>query len=369
VFLGSALTTYVAQLATALPSHFQPYLVLLEVDRQMASASAEEERLLSEMLPPDVGFRLMNVRRKRDPRSLLDVCRTAAHIRSLRPDVIHVQDPSDYRVWLMLKTVFRDVAVVSTVHDVKYHLGEEFQGRGERKFFRHALRSRANALIVHSDKLKQALLESNSSVPADEVYAIPHGTYSLYTRWQRTDVVEEDATVLFFGRIWPYKGLEYLIDAVPIVENAVPSIKVIIAGEGEDFARYRRMIHNPERFEIHNYCIPVPEVARLFQRSSVVALPYVEASQSGILALAYAFGKPVVVTDVGSLSETVKDGETGLIVPPRDVQGLAHALVRLLRNSELRQTMGRQAYEFGRSALGWRKIAEQTVQVYQGVAK
>lgn len=369
IFLGGSLTTYVAQLATAVSSHVQAYLVLLEIDPQMACTASEEEQLLREMLPPDVGFRLMDVRRKRDPRTLLDVCRTAAHIHSLKPHVIHMQDPTDYRVWLMLKTVFRDVPLVSTIHDVEYHLGEEYQGRGDREYVRRALRRRANALIVHSEKLKEALLDSDSSIPADKVHAIPLGTYSLYTRWQRTDVVEENTTVLFFGRIWPYKGLKYLIQAVPIIEDAVPSIKVIIAGEGEDFARYQRMIRNPARFEIHNYRIPVPEVAPLFQRCSVAVLPYVEVSQSAILALAYAFGKPVVATNVGSLPETVKDGETGLIVPPKDVQALARAVVHLLRNPEVRRTMGHQAYKLGQSALSWQQIAEQTARVYAGVAE
>ena len=73
--------------------------------------------------------------------------------------------------------------------------------------------------------------------------------------------------------------------------------------------------------------------ATLFQQASVVALPYIEASQSGVVPLAYMHMKPVVATTVGGLPEMVDDGRTGYLVPPRDEQALATAVVRLLRDA------------------------------------
>ncbi len=78
----------------------------------------------------------------------------------------------------------------------------------------------------------------------------------------------------------------------------------------------------------------------MFRRASVVVLPYIEASQSFIISIAYRFGKPVVATTVGGLPEMVDDGKTGFLVPPRDVDALADAVVKLMQNEELRKKFG-----------------------------
>jgi starch synthase len=107
-------------------------------------------------------------------------------------------------------------------------------------------------------------------------------------------------------------------------------VKIVIAGHGENFDRYQRMMVHPERFVILNRHIDEEEVRRLFQEASVVVLPYVESFQSGVIPIAYTYGKPVVATTVGGLPEMVDDGVTGLLVPPRDERKLAEAIVTVL---------------------------------------
>ena len=123
---------------------------------------------------------------------------------------------------------------------------------------------------------------------------------------------DQEPTILFFGRIWEYKGLEYLIRAEPLITAEVPNAKIVIAGEGEDFDRYRRLMVHPERFVVYNEYVSDDVRATLFQQASVVALPYIEASQSGVLPLAYMHMKPVVATTVGGLPEMVDDGSDGI---------------------------------------------------------
>jgi glycosyltransferase involved in cell wall biosynthesis len=105
-------------------------------------------------------------------------------------------------------------------------------------------------------------------------------------------------------------------------------------------------------------------IARLFQEASIVALPYVEASQSAVLAIAQAFGKPVVATAVGGIPEVVEHGETGYLVPPRDSYSLAEAIVTLLQDPGLRQEMGHKALQKAESELSWPHIARKTLRVY-----
>ena len=89
--------------------------------------------------------------------------------------------------------------------------------------------------------------------------------------------------ILFFGRIWEYKGLEYLIKAEPLITKEVLDAKIIIAGTGENFKKYEEMMVHRDKFIVYNYRTPYKEGEELFQRCSVVVLPYIEAPQSGVV--------------------------------------------------------------------------------------
>ena len=93
--------------------------------------------------------------------------------------------------------------------------------------------------------------------------------------------------------------------------------------------------------------------------------PYIEASQSGVLAIANAFGKPVVATNVGGIPEIVEHGKTGLLVPPCDARSLADAIVALLQDQPTREAMRRCTLQKSKAELAWANIAKRTMQVYQ----
>ena len=250
--------------------------------------------------------------------------------------------------------------LVVTIHDPCHHVGDRSSSRTPQRVVDIAFR-RADEAIVHAPQMRDALL-ARIPLPAENVHVIPHLRLGKDAAGAR--VGEEDGLLLFFGRIWPYKGLEYLIRSVPIIEKHVPGVKVIVAGQGEDFDIYRREMTDPARFEVHNRFIPDAEIAEFFSRASVVVLPYTEATQSGVIPVAYTFSKPVVATAVGGLPAQVDDGETGLLVPPRDESALAGAVVRLLEDSELRKRMGNSGRK--KLELEWSEeaIAAQTRRVY-----
>jgi glycosyltransferase involved in cell wall biosynthesis len=222
---------------------------------------------------------------------------------------------------------------------------------------------RADQIVVHAARLKHELVE-RLHVPEDAVHVIP----SLATAGipdVRDAAGEAGNVVLFFGRIWPYKGLDWLIRAEPRISAAVPDLRIVVAGQGESLDRYRRLMVHPERFVVQNEFVSNERRAELFAQASVVVLPYIEASQSGVVRVAYAFGKPVVATTVGGLPELVHDGRTGFLVPPRDDVALAQAIIDLLRDRDLRAELGANGRRLLEGELSAEGVAFKTLAVYE----
>jgi len=277
-------------------------------------------------------------------------------ITEIKPQVVH---QLAWNPWMNLALpLFPDVPMVATIHDARRH-------PGDRAIPFHSWQWRwADQVIVHAEAVQRQMLEEHQ-VAEGKIHVIPLGLHDFYKAWSNEEVLERDNIILFFGRIWEYKGLQYLIEAEPLITSQVPDARIVIAGEGESFEKYERMMVNKDHFTVYNYRIPDKMVSRLFQEASVVALPYIEASQSGVLAIAYAFGKPVVATAVGGIPEVLDHGRTGYLVSPRDPRGLAEAIVTLLQNQNLRKEMGRKALERAESELSWQSVARKTLGVYQ----
>jgi len=311
------------------------------------------------MLKPQVGLYRVHTPRVRDPRNIFMIASLFRLIRQLRPDVVH---QLSWHLWLNLALpFFPKIPRVTTIHDASLHPGDRessslFQGWQWRK---------AAQVIVHAEEIKRQMV-ARLGTPESKIHVIPIGSYSLFRAWHSDrNVADKVPTILFFGRIWDYKGLQYLIEAEPLITQQVPEARIVIAGQGESFEKYEQMMVNKEHFIVYNRYIPDEMVSRLFDEACVVALPYIEASQSAVLAIAYAFGKPVVATTVGGIPEVVQHGETGYLVPPRDAPSLAEAIVKLLKDHDLREKMGQKALEKAENELSWSNIARKTLQVYQ----
>ena len=113
--------------------------------------------------------------------------------------------------------------------------------------------------------------------------------------------------------------------------------------------------------------IPNESIADYFVSADVVALPYVKIYQSAVLQLAYAFGKPVVASDLGGVREAVEEDGSGLLVPPCEPKALADALVKVLTNDELARVLGERGKLLARTKYSWRGIAAKTRQIYEEV--
>jgi glycosyltransferase involved in cell wall biosynthesis len=318
---------------------------------------------VADTLSPEVNVIYFNKPRLRSLANLTMLAQIRKAIDRVRPDVVHLLAVNP---WFNLGLMaWRLPHLVTTIHDPVMHAGDRSQ-RKIPQVIRDLPIRHSQQLIVHGQALKETL-SARHSISSEQITVTPIGELSLYRHWSNQTWPEQEGTVLFFGRIWPYKGLDYLIAAEPTISAACPQARFVIAGQGEDFDRYRAMMTHPERFEVLNKYIPHEDVPRLFQQASVVVLPYIEASQSAVIPLAYAFGKPVVATAVGGIPDVLDDGVTGYLVPPRDPDSLASAVIRLLQGKEIRRCMGQNALRKTKNELSWTTIARQTMEVYQAV--
>lgn len=288
--------------------------------------------------------------------NMLDLVR---QVKAFDPDVIHFQHG---QLWFNLALpLLRRYPLVVTVHDPQPHAGDR-DSRTMPTWLMHFGYRQADQLIVHANQMKNVVLEHLNFPPAS-VHVIPH--IALGNENADTEVQEAPNQLLFFGRIWAYKGLDYLIRAEPLISARVPDLKIVIAGMGEDMERYRKMMVHPEKFEVHNEYIADEEVARYFRQASIVVLPYIEATQSGVIPLAYTFARPVIATNVGGLPDSVENEQTGLLIPSCDEKALAEAVIRLLLDSTLRKQMGLNGKRKLDSEWSAAPIARQTLAVYQ----
>ncbi len=233
----------------------------------------------------------------------------------------------------------------------------------------------SDGYLVMSESVERDLVALKPGAPYRRV---PHPFYAQFDRGRFTREtararlgLDPDAEIaLFFGYVRRYKGLDTLLEAWPAVRARRPAAALVVAGDFyEDPAPYRALVTGAGgagAVRLREGYQSDEDVEALFRAADVVVLPYRSATQSGVTHVAYALGVPVITTDVGGLAETVRPGETGLVVPPADPAALAEAVVRYFAEGlgpRLRQ---------GVRALGethsWGALADSTIALVDALA-
>jgi glycosyltransferase involved in cell wall biosynthesis len=308
------------------------------------------------------------------PRGLLRLDRWLRH--RAQPGVLHVQwalfPPIDALFWRSWRR--RGWSLVHTIHDVdalRGTLPAIPAGWVPR------LGAAADAIIVHSRSERARAVDLG--VPPERTHIAPQGTPGLFAGTpsspevarQKLGIPLDSAVILFFGLIKPYKGLGLLIDAFARVVARLPRAHLVIAGAAlsgtEEILNRIAQADRPSLVHFLPGFVPLDQVSAYFAAADVVAIPYVEASSSAVLVQALTAGRPVVATSVGGLPELVVPGVTGLLVPPRDVDALADALLQILTTKDRGRGLGQAGREYALRRHDWSRIAKDTESIY-GVA-
>ncbi len=290
--------------------------------------------------------------RIREPSALPALLGLHRALRRRRPDVVHFQDSAAQDVRLLAAANIRPRGYAVTIHDVTQHPGDKVRGQRTARV-RRQLIANAGLLFVHSSVLREALIEKER--PAAPVVVIPHGTAPV----EAPPPLPAEPSLLFFGRISRYKGIDVLLDAVQLLWEKLPETRLVIAGGGD-------LTHHPAltdpRITVRNQHVHEDDVPSLFAAARCVVLPYLEASQSGVGARAKGYGRPLVVTDVGGIPDLVDDG-SGRVVPAGDAGTLSEALHEVLTVPALAEQMGRTA-SASAAETSWPRVAEATLEAY-----
>lgn len=243
----------------------------------------------------------------------------------------------------------RGYRVIQTLHDLDPHVGVRFPAL-IRLWNRLMLRS-VDRVLVHGQLYRQRLLARG--VAPQRVVAVPllHGFLSYDQSGLPAALADHalsyEPRALFFGRLEQYKGVGTLLEAAALAaQDGRPPLRLLLAGQGELARLWDRPL--PPGVELRQRRIDDAEAIDLFRRCGLLVLPYLDATQSALVAAAYAFRKPVIVTQSGALPEYVQEGVTGWIVPPGDAPRLAQALHAALADPARMAAMGaagRQWYE------------------------
>jgi len=292
------------------------------------------------------------------------------------PDVIHVQYLPMFQwrfpldLWFLLFCQRRGSTIVLTVHDLLPH----DTGEAYKQTFDDLYRM-VDAMICHSVHIK-ARLELEFSVPAEKISVIPHGPFfydlpvSGHEQTLQSFEFEPDKTlVLWQGIIFPYKGIDLLLQSWQQVEAKVDDTCLVIAGTGtpEFLDQIRGQVNdlNLKRVKLCFRFISTEELVALYRASSVVVYPYRAITTSGALATGLALGKAIVASDLPVFRELLTNGENAFLVDPQDSVALSGALIKLTQNRALCEQFAQKIREMNFGDQSWFSIAKKTIQAYE----
>jgi glycosyltransferase involved in cell wall biosynthesis len=203
--------------------------------------------------------------------------------------------------------------------------------------------------------------------------AVPNTSLTPSEAKQRLGIRDDERTILFFGNIAPYKGLEYLITAFQQILAERDNYRLVIAGRPKNCERYWTTILEAigedvrrGRVLVREDYIPDEETEVYFKAADVLVLPYRYIYQSGVLFLGYSFGVPVLAADVGSLRDEIIGGKTGFVFRPEDPVDLARAIERYFASDLYADlTMRRQEIrDYATEQHSWDVVGQMTMSIY-----
>jgi glycosyltransferase involved in cell wall biosynthesis len=303
-----------------------------------------------------------------------------------KPGIFHILWNNKFKIFdrtlLMLYYRLLGKRIVLTAHNVNAGRRDSEDTPLNRLTLRIQYRL-ADHIFVHTEKMRLELIEA-FGVHRARVTVIPFGINNSVpnTRLTRAEarlrlgIRDGIRTILFYGRIAPSKGLEYLIAAFQQILARGEDFQLIIAGRPDRCERYWRAIREAIREDVQRGrillradFIPDDETEFYFKAADVLVLPYKDIFQSGVLFLGYSFGLPALAADVGSLKDDIVEGKTGFVFRPEDPVDLARAIEKYFASDLFADLNSRrqEIIDYATERHSWDVVGQTTMGVYAGL--
>jgi glycosyltransferase involved in cell wall biosynthesis len=329
---------------------------------------AKEDISILDAFKNNTNIKYFECYRNRDIRNMLSYNKFSLTIRDKKYDVIHIQEYGPPWLYFYLRR-WNKVPIIMTVHDPYQHQGLPFLKKAYQDIMQFLFIRKSKIIIVLGDILKKQLNTRYTNLNEKNVAVIRHGDLGFIRYWNDdTNKREQGSTstkqILMFGSVRANKGLDYLLKAEKIMRSRTKNYEIIIAGKFDDYEKYKKTINNNPNIRVIDKYIEYKDIPEYFNNAAFVVLPYISATQSGVAALSFTFGKPIVATKVGALPEMIQDGKTGLLVEPRNELCLADAIIKLLSDEKIINELCESVRKYCKENMSWASIAEQTIEVY-----
>lgn len=250
------------------------------------------------------------------------------YLKKLKADIFHFDTISPRAIGLFPYLTTKKVVIA--LHDPVPHPGEDNWREDVPIYVFFRL---AKAFVFYSDYATGEFKKYYPKVKAP-LCTIKLQPYTFLTYYKKPDVAAKKGHILFFGRLSYYKGIDILVDAIPSVLASFPDEKFIIAGKpvfGYEVDLSGLSDHK-DHVEVISRFLSTEELVSLIEGAKCIVCPYREATQSGVVMSAFAVGKPVIATNVGSFAEFIEDGKNGLLADP-NAASLAEKIKEALHNN------------------------------------
>lgn len=288
----------------------------------------------------------------------LSYYRIYKYIHSINFDVCFIHSP--HPVNLFIYRIVSGKKIIIFIHDHVFHSGVGYFDACFLKLQYRDYFNRSAKIIVSCNFVKREILKLGLMKDEKKIAVNYLGLLDNLVCAKRKATLDID--VLFFGRIEYYKGLDILVEAGKQMKN----VKFVIAGKG-NMNQIFGMDCLPSNFEHLNRYIPDEELAGLIRHSKIIVLPYRDATGTQVIQACFFYEKPVIVTNVGCFPEYVEDGVDGIVVPALDVVALQQALEKLLENTELRNTMGRNGFKKLSVKFSNERITKEYISIFKSI--
>lgn len=262
--------------------------------------------------------------------SFLIAVKIRNYISKFKIGVVHFDSLSSRSLFLLPFII--PLHKLVTIHDPIAHDGEN---SWKYKFVNKFRDTLINNHIFYSNYAKNQFLQYNTNT-TNKLINLRLQPYTFYQQFKE-EQLENPTSILFVGRLAYYKGIDLLLDAIPIVLNEFPNQQFIIAGKAEHYTPNIDLIKKYKNNIVFRNDFLTPfELVKLITNAKFLICPYRDATQSGVLMTSKALGKVVLATNTGAFSEYIINGENGILINP-DVQMIAQFLKHLILNDNYKQ--------------------------------